>query len=62
MHGSAEMVISGRAIEALEKFYSVDWNVGNFSACNKEYLEEVYASAEDTYKVIPEEARLGLRQ
>jgi len=60
--GPAEMVISKRAIEALDNFYSVDWNAGNFSSCNIEYLNEVYASAEEAYKVILEEARLELRQ
>jgi hypothetical protein len=62
LHGPAEMVISRRAIEALDNFYGVDWNAGNFSVCNKEYLDEVYASAEEAHKVILEEARLELRQ
>lgn len=62
LHGPAEMVISTRAIEALNDFYGVDWNAWNFSACNKEYLDEVHASVEETYKVIIEEARLELRQ
>jgi hypothetical protein len=62
LHGPAEMVISKRAIEALDNFYSVDWNAGNFSSCNIEYLNEVYASAEEAYKVILEEARLELRR
>lgn len=61
LHGPAEMVISKRAIEALNNFYGIDWNAGNFSACNKEYLDDVYASAEKAYKVILEEARLELR-
>ncbi len=61
LHGPSEMVISERAIEALERFYSSDWNASNFSACNKEYLDVVYASAEEAYKIVLEEARLELR-
>ncbi len=62
LHGPAEIIISERAIKALDQFYSVDWSAGNFSACNREYLEEVYASAEEVYKIILEEARLELRK
>jgi hypothetical protein len=62
LHGPAEMIISKRAIEALVNFYGIDWDAGNFSVCNKEYLDKVYASAEEAYKVILEEARMELRQ
>jgi hypothetical protein len=62
LHGPAEMIISKRAIEALDEFYSVDWNAGNFSVCNKEYLNEVHVLVKRAYKVILEEARLELRQ
>lgn len=55
------MVISERAIEALKNFYSSDWNAGNFSVCNKEYLDEVYSTAKEAHTVILEEARLELR-
>ncbi len=61
LHGPAEMVVSDRAIEALNKFYSADWHASNFSACNQEYLEEAYDSVNEAHKVILEEARLELR-
>ena len=61
LHGPAQMVISKRAIEALERFYSSDWNASNFSACNKEYLDEVYESVEEAHKIMLEEARSELR-
>jgi len=61
LHGPSEMVISERAIEALNEFYGADWNAGNFSACNKEYLDDVYASVDKTYKVVLNEARSELK-
>ena len=61
LHGPAEMVVSDRAIQALNKFYSADWHARNFSVCNKEYLDEAYASAEKTHKAVLEEGRSELR-
>lgn len=61
LHGPAEIVISARAIEALEKFYSADWHASNFSACNEEYLGDVYRSADDAHRIILGEARSELR-
>ena len=61
LHGPAEIVISKRAIEALETFYSADWHASNFSVCNKEYLSDVYRSAKEAHRVILEEARAELR-
>lgn len=61
LHGPAEIVISERAITALSEFYSADWHAGNFSACNEEYLDEVYDSAKKTHQVILEEARSVLK-
>lgn len=61
IHGPAEMAISDRAIIALNNFYSADWHAGNFSTFNKEYLDDVYTSADETYKVILEEAQSELK-
>jgi len=61
LHGPAEMVISDRSIEALNKFYSAGWHAENFSSCNKEYLVEVFVSVDETYKVILEEAQIALK-
>ena len=58
--GPAEMVVSDRTIQALKDFYSTDWHASNFSACNKEYLDDVYASVEEAHKTVLEEARLEL--
>lgn len=61
LHGPAEMVVSKRAIQALNEFYGASWHANNFSACNNEYLTEVTASVEKTHKVVLEEARSDLR-
>ena len=61
LHGPAEIVISARAIEALDKFYSADWHASNFSACNEEYLSDVYHSVKEAHSVVLEEARGELR-
>lgn len=62
IHGPAEMVISDRAIKALNNFYSEDWHAGNFSSFNKEYLDSVYTSVDETYKIILEEAQTELKR
>lgn len=60
LQGPAEMIISERAIKALNKFYTVNWEAENFSSHRKEYLENMHTSVEETCKVILEEARLAL--
>lgn len=60
LHGPAEMVISQRAIEALENFYSLEWHGSNSSVCNKDYLMGTHALVEETRRIILEEARSEL--
>lgn len=60
LHGPSEMVVSDKTIQALKDFYSADWHASNFSACNKEYLDDVYASVEKAHKTVLEEARSDL--
>jgi hypothetical protein len=62
LRGPAAIVISKRAIEALDDVYAVDWQASNFSVFNKEYLDELNASVESAYQVILEESRLELLQ
>ena len=61
LHGPAEMVITKKAIEALMQFYSADWHAGNFSACNKEYLDDAHQSVNDVYQTVLQEAQSELK-
>ncbi len=61
LHSPAEIVISDRAIEALEMFYNEKWEASEFSACNNDYLKDMYQSVKKVHKIMLEEARLELR-
>jgi len=61
LNGPAEMVISNRSIDALNRFYSADWHAENFSICNKEYLTKVFTSVDEAYRLILEEAQIALK-
>ncbi len=61
LHGPSEIVISRRAVEALNELYKVDWNASNFGSCTNEYLTETYKAACAAYDVVLEEARVELK-
>lgn len=61
LHGPAEKVITKKAIEALMQFYSADWHAGDFSTCNKEYLDDAHQSVNDVYQTVLQEAQLELK-
>ncbi len=61
LHGPSEIVISKRAVEALNELYKVDWSTSNFGSCTTEYLAETYEAACTAYDVVLEEARAGLK-
>ncbi len=60
LYGPAGMVISSQSVKALDNFNNANWHAGNFSACSKDYLDDVYSSVDETYRVILAQARLEL--
>ncbi len=60
LHGPAELVISGPAINALEDFYDEYWSASEFSMCNSDWLERAYGCAQKAHSEVLRQAKLQL--
>ena len=61
LHGPAEIVLSEKAIKALEKFYKESWLANEHAFNNEDYLRDMLDTVCNTYDLILNEARLELK-